>query len=1560
MSDDLPTVLCELDPKALLAGNAKWRTAPPWEPPPPEELAAALPEFGISELIGRGGMGAVYKGRQPALDRTVAVKILPPHYADDADFVARFQREAKILASLSHPGIIAIHAAGVSPDGLVYFVMEYVDGTDLRLLQRTGGLTALQALDITCQICTALHYAHGKGVLHRDIKPENVLISAGGHIKLADFGLARPLAGESNESRGAVVGTPAYMAPEQRDSPGDIDQRADLYALGVMLYEMLTGSLPTGQWEPPSRRAAVDSRLDHVVQKALQREPQLRYGHATEIKSELDAIRSGDLASFGSWTEGSPFRGLLVFEPEHSRIFFGRTQAITAVVEQLQAQHRAGCGFVLITGGSGTGKSSLVRAGVLPRLQQPNEFGLEFNRLAVFQPKDAARLPDLVQGLTHALFAPGALPELTVAGFTEAALAERLTASPVHALSVIIQTLAGMAAPDTPRQALLLFVDQLEEIFSLPWVTDGDRRAFCAVLHQLARTGLIWIVATLRSDFFPQCETVPELMDLKSGAGTWHLDPPRDFEISQIVRWSAHAAGLRFEEKDGERLEDLLIRDAAENPRALPLLSFALDALYRERSPDNVLRLAAYRGMGGLAGALSRQAERAWSEFAAQFPARSAAAFDALCHHLIVQKSVQDAPARNWANRAALPADEAGRALVAKFIESRLLIADGDEVALTHEALAATWPQLREWVESHQEILRLRARLGARMKEGSPLLGGDPLFDAARSYLAAEPGAFNAEQRTFLERAAAVAGAAPRRRAKLRRAAFVTLAALSVIAITGAVIGFRSAREAAAQRDEARYNEGLGWLLRAEVAEERGHRYPDTLLYAAQAIGFEGLGRPAGEGGPIRYIREERNPDAFERARKWIAGRPAYRPVWASGLRDSPASALRVSPTGRWLALAAADGGVSLWDMRSGRETEVLAAGGGTVADVAFDPQEQTLAVALPQKVRLWEIGRQSFTSEIPLTARVLAWSPGGEILAASAADGALALWQDGKVVTVPSGLTKPASRLVFSEENSLIAAAFPGEGVRIFYPHCGAAAYAWRKHHADCSSVAVSPDGMRVAIGTADGSISLWSSAGAAQTGIAPAELRHRGAVLDLCFRSDGRQLASSGADGTVRLWDVTADIPALAATLCGHTGAVLRLAYAPGGELLASAGADGSARLWLVDGHPEAQPDLFRHLAQRFYVFDPVTAEAAWDGGSGYMDVPDKSPAGLWRRGDTAGAASYFLAKEAWDAAMLSGADVAQVTPALLADAEKAAAENRWHRAALRLRQMGGGANPAVTAKLTATRAAFATPGQTFTNAEGQALIWCPPTGPDGFLMGSPATEEDRSDPSETQHKVVLTSGFWLGKFEVTQADWTAVMGQQTLAHVANAPNLPVENISWHEAGDYCRRLTDRERARGTLPPGWEYALPTEAQWEYACRAGTTTAFSFGDDKTQLHRFANFNDKRGNYIGADLTQDDNAEFTAFTGRYLPNPWGLHDMHGNVWEWCQDSIDMTRLDYPPGDAADPLLTSGAHRIYRGGGWGNPPFGCRSANRNAYPPDLRDTYLGLRISVVPLRPESSQ
>jgi serine/threonine protein kinase len=264
----------------------------PWTPPAIDELAPAFPLLEIVELIGRGGMGAVYKARQKSLGRLVALKILAPRHAGNPNFAQRFSREAQALAELNHPNIVTVHDFGRA--GEFYFLlMEYVDGVNLRQATKAGRFTPEQALAVVPSICEALQFAHDHGIVHRDIKPENLLLDKAGRVKIADFGIARIMgAGLEPASRVAVsdsagltqesvLGTPPYMAPEQSAHPDQVDHRADIYSLGVVLYELLTGELPVGKFEPPSHRVHIDVRLDAIVLRALEHTPELRYQLAT-------------------------------------------------------------------------------------------------------------------------------------------------------------------------------------------------------------------------------------------------------------------------------------------------------------------------------------------------------------------------------------------------------------------------------------------------------------------------------------------------------------------------------------------------------------------------------------------------------------------------------------------------------------------------------------------------------------------------------------------------------------------------------------------------------------------------------------------------------------------------------------------------------------------------------------------------------------------------------------------------------------------------------------------------------------------------------------------------------------------------------------------------------------------------------------------------------------------------------------------------------------------------------------------------------------------------------
>jgi serine/threonine protein kinase len=328
---------------AFATGTDIGGQSPRFTPPTIGELAPKFPQLELLDFIGQGGMGAVYKARQKELDRIVALKILPPGIGDDPAFAGRFAREAKALAKLNHPGIVTIYDFGRAdlpvslgneaaqqhrPTGQIYyFLMEYVDGVNLRQLLHAGRISPREALAIVPQICDALQFAHDQGIVHRDIKPENILMDRRGRVKVADFGLAKIVGtergspsrsiGEANggvEKSGAsvpgetaaaetaalrdltdaskVMGTPQYMSPEQIQAPGEVDHRADIYALGVVFYQMLTGELPGQKIEPPSNKVQIDVRLDEVVLRALEKRPELRYQQASILKTQVETIAS--------------------------------------------------------------------------------------------------------------------------------------------------------------------------------------------------------------------------------------------------------------------------------------------------------------------------------------------------------------------------------------------------------------------------------------------------------------------------------------------------------------------------------------------------------------------------------------------------------------------------------------------------------------------------------------------------------------------------------------------------------------------------------------------------------------------------------------------------------------------------------------------------------------------------------------------------------------------------------------------------------------------------------------------------------------------------------------------------------------------------------------------------------------------------------------------------------------------------------------------------------------------------------------------------------------------
>ncbi|MDP1590931.1 MAG: protein kinase, partial [Prosthecobacter sp.] len=276
-------------PPRTTGGN--WR----WEPPTAAELQALMPGYTIEKLLGRGGMGAVYRGVQTNLDRPVAIKILPPGVEkEDPSFAERFKSEARLMAKLSHPAVVGVYDFGTNAAGQLYFAMEYVDGSDVsQMIAAQGKLPPEHALAITAHVCDALQAAHELGIVHRDIKPANVLLNMKGQVKVADFGLAKVEdPGQHGLTKtGYAMGTPDFVAPEALMLGTAIDGRADLYAVGVMLYQMLTGNVPRGAFRPASVLVpGIDPRFDAIIMKAMQHDRSDRHQSAAELRRELDVI----------------------------------------------------------------------------------------------------------------------------------------------------------------------------------------------------------------------------------------------------------------------------------------------------------------------------------------------------------------------------------------------------------------------------------------------------------------------------------------------------------------------------------------------------------------------------------------------------------------------------------------------------------------------------------------------------------------------------------------------------------------------------------------------------------------------------------------------------------------------------------------------------------------------------------------------------------------------------------------------------------------------------------------------------------------------------------------------------------------------------------------------------------------------------------------------------------------------------------------------------------------------------------------------------------------------
>lgn len=666
-----------------------------WVPPP------GFDEFRLVRLLGRGGMGMVYLAHDLTLDRQVAVKFIAT-YQHSAHARERFLIEARAIARLQHPNVVTVFRVG-EVEGHPYIVSEYLEGQSLGDLPLP--LPWRRVLTLGLGLARGLAAAHRQGVLHRDIKPSNVFLTAGGEVKLLDFGLAEliePGSPGAEGEAGALVGTPRYMAPELFRG-ASAAPRSDLYALGLVLYELCTGELPTprdppppggaqgaGHAEPPRRSLGpplaervpgVDLDFAALIDRCLRLDPEERFASAEALCAALERLEQP--LEPGARATGNPYRGLAPFEAEHRALFFGRDADVRAVIDRLRRQPQ-----VLVAGDSGVGKSSLCRAGVLPGVARGalDEFR-DFTLLTI----EPGRRP--LAALVAAL-AP-------VLGRPESDLTALLAAGPG-------ELGAALRAAHQQDRGLLLFVDQLEELVTFSEPAQAAR--FAALLGELALPAAgVRVLLAVRGDFLTRVGALPGLGEQVERA-LYILRPMSPEGVREAIVGPARSRGVVFE---SDALIQMLVASTAQGAGSLPLLQFALAELWERRDPaQDRLTRAALDEMGGVAGALSRHADGVLARLS---PAEREAA-----RRLLLQL-VTGEGTRIERREEELGSDPALQAALRALVERRLVHARtaGGQACyeVAHDALIASWGTLRNWLDDDIGHRAVRQRIEAASAE---------------------------------------------------------------------------------------------------------------------------------------------------------------------------------------------------------------------------------------------------------------------------------------------------------------------------------------------------------------------------------------------------------------------------------------------------------------------------------------------------------------------------------------------------------------------------------------------------------------------------------------------------------------------------------------------------------------------------------------------------------------------------------------------------------------------------------------------------------------------------
>lgn len=887
-------------------------------------LPAYVGRFGIRNEIATGGFAVVLKAWDEELECFVALKILNPEYTADTEFQRRFLEEARLRRRIRSPNVVTVHDVGRLNDGRPYFVMDYADrGTLAPRLEKNNRMPEPQSvLALVDAVADGVSAVHEAGLVHRDIKPANTLfqlarrgtsvseaaaidtvspgaelISADERILIGDLGIAKDLV-KHRATATIIGGTPMYQAPEQQDPSAEITPAADVYAATAMFWHVMTGESPPGAANVKRHLSGIPTAWRPVIKRGMAIDAAERY---TTMESWRDAIHKALTQAVSEERVGTtieaaysksicPYKGLATYQPEDAQFFYGREALIDQIVRRVQLSR------VLVVGGpSGSGKSSVVRAGIVPALKAGALPGSDSWRFALFTPgRDP--LAELFFQLTRHL--PTKIPNISL---------EDIIAHPTLA-----RHLGDLQDSNRP---LLLCIDQFEELFTL--APPDQQTRFIAALSAIAdpADSKVRVVIIVRADFYGACAQIPWLAERITNNQVL-VRPMKKSELRRAIVGPTQPTGLILE----HGLVDAIIDDAGNETGSLPLVAHALVETWSRRD-CNMLTLEGYRAAGGVAGAISQTAD---AIFIDQFDSVERQATERLFLRLVAPgegtPDTRRVLARSEFAHGSNP--QIMSRITELLTEARLLTIDDTNIQIAHEALLRTWPRLQNWIESSRDELRTRQRISRAAAEWNLenrdpdlLYRGTPLLSALE-WASDYPDQLGELERAFLDESAekkasaeAIAFEKRRRNRRIRRIVIAILSLFAAGATTATMIASFALRE-------ARMNEQKAELATAD-AQERfaaalgvgAYGMVDTdpllaLVIAAEAVARAGTQPPAYEARAAMLAARR----ALTRDGPFIVGSP---------LSAGDALSIALSPDGRLLASGQRDGAIDLIDTAS-------------------------------------------------------------------------------------------------------------------------------------------------------------------------------------------------------------------------------------------------------------------------------------------------------------------------------------------------------------------------------------------------------------------------------------------------------------------------------------------------------------------------------------------------------------------------------------------------------------------------------------------------------------------